>query len=86
MSRDCEAALPFATRKDESLIVFPIDGPLQIHPSGGNAAILEPWDLAVLGGGSTADGGRIACRENAACAVFLATLVEPGQGFDLTRV
>jgi environmental stress-induced protein Ves len=77
-------SLSYAARKDESLVVFPIDAPLQIHPSDGNAAILEPWDLAVLGG-SAQDAGRIACREDAACAVFLATLIEP-QGFDLTRV
>jgi environmental stress-induced protein Ves len=75
--------LSYAVRKDESLVVFPIDAPLQIHPSGGNAAVLEPWDLAVLEAGHA---GRIACREDAASAVFLATLSEPGQGFDLTRV
>jgi len=78
-------SLAYAVRKHESLVVFPIDAPLQIHPSSGNAAILEPWDLAVLGE-STGDAGRIACREDAACAVFLATVSEPGQGFDLTRV
>jgi uncharacterized protein len=78
-------SLAYAVRKDESLVVFPIDAPLQIHPSGGNAAILEPWDLAVLGGGGE-NAGRIGCRGDAACAVFLATLIEPGQGFDLTRV
>jgi uncharacterized protein len=78
-------SLSYATRKDESLVVFPIDAPLQIHPSDGNAAILEPWDLAVLGG-SAEHAGRIACRVDAACAVFLATLIEPGQDFDLTRV
>jgi environmental stress-induced protein Ves len=77
-------SLSYAARKDESLVVFPIDAPLQIHPSDGNAAILEPWDLAVLGG-SVEDAGRIGCREDAACAVFLATLTEPGEGFDLTR-
>ena len=79
------ASLSFAVRKDEALVVFPIDVPLQIHPSDGNAAILEPWDLAVLGG-SDGTAGRIACREGTACAVFLATLIDPGQGFDLTRV
>ena len=79
-------SLPYALRKDESLVVFPTDAPLQIHPSGGNAAILEPWDLAVLGG-TAESAGRIACREDTACAVFLATLMEQsGQGFDLTRV
>jgi environmental stress-induced protein Ves len=78
-------SLSYAARKDESLVVFPIDAPLQIHPSDGNAAILEPWDLAVLGG-SAKDAGRIGCREDAACAVFLATLIEPGEGFDLTRL
>ena len=78
-------SLSYATRKNESLVVFPIDAPLQVHPSDGNAAILEPWDLAVLGG-SDEHAGRIACRVDAACAVFLATLIEPGQDFDLTRV
>jgi hypothetical protein len=78
-------SLPYAVRKDELLVVFPVDAPLQIHPSGANAAILEPWDLAVLGG-SGEGTGRIACREDVACALFLATLTESGQGFDLTRV
>jgi environmental stress-induced protein Ves len=78
-------SLSYVARKDETLVVFPIDAPLQIHPSDGNAAILEPWDLAVLGG-LAENAGRIACRGDAACAVFLATLIEPGQGFDLTRV
>jgi environmental stress-induced protein Ves len=76
-------SLPYAVRKDESLVVFPIDAPLQIHPGSGNAAVLEPWDLAVL---EAEHAGRIACREDAVCAVFLATLNAPGQGFDLTRV
>jgi uncharacterized protein len=82
-------SLPYSVRQGESLVVFPIDTPLQIHPNDGNAAILEPWDLAVLGG-SAGSAGRIGCREDAACAVFLATLTESGhasgQGFDLTRV
>ena len=78
-------SLPYAARKDESLVVFPIDAPLQIHPSDGNAAILEPWDLAVLGGAGE-NAGRLACRGDVACAVFLATLIEPAQSFDLTRV
>jgi environmental stress-induced protein Ves len=78
-------SLPYAVRKDESLVVFPIDAPLQIHPSGGNAAILEPWDLAVLDEPAE-NAGRIGCREDTACAVFIATLKEPAQGFDLTRV
>jgi uncharacterized protein len=78
-------SLPYAVRKGESLVVFPIDAPLQIHPTDAVAAMLEPWDLAVLDG-STASAGRIACRAEAACAVFLATLIEPGQAFDLTRV
>jgi environmental stress-induced protein Ves len=78
-------SLAYAARNDESLVVFPIDAPIQIHPSGGNVAILEPWDLAVLGG-SAGSAGRIACREYAACAVFLATLIESDPGFDLTRL
>jgi environmental stress-induced protein Ves len=78
-------SIPYAVRKDESLVVFPIDAPLQIHPRGGNAAILESWDLAVLGG-LDGDAGRIACRENTQCAVFLATVSEAAQDFDLSRV
>jgi environmental stress-induced protein Ves len=85
----------YVVRKDESLVVFPLDAPLQIHPSGGHApsgshepsgheAILEPWDLAVLGG-SAESAGRIVCHEDA-CAVFLAALIEPRQGFNLPRV
>jgi environmental stress-induced protein Ves len=71
-------SLPYAVRKDEALVVFPLDAPLQIHPSGGHAAILKPWDLAVLGG-SAESAGRIVGHEDAVCAVFLAALIEPGQ-------
>jgi len=108
-------SLSFALRKDEALIVFPLDAPLQIQPRGdheasgghepsggheassghepsggheassGHEAILEPWDLAVLGG-SAETAGRIVAHEGAVCAVFLAALIEPGQGFDLPRV
>jgi uncharacterized protein len=78
-------SLAYAAGRDESLVVFPIDAPLQIHPRSGNAAVLEPWDLAVVGG-SAESAGRIACREDAACAVFVATVIDREPGFDLTRV
>jgi environmental stress-induced protein Ves len=78
-------SLPYTVHKDESLVVFPIDAPLRIHPKGGTATILDPWDLAVLGE-SAENAGRIDCCEDGACAVFLATLKEPAQRFDLTRV
>jgi environmental stress-induced protein Ves len=83
-------SLSYAVRKDEALVVFPLDAPLRIHPSGGHEpsrgheAILEPWDLAVLGG-SAESAGRIVGREDAVSAVFLAALIEPGQGFDPAR-
>jgi environmental stress-induced protein Ves len=84
-------SLPYSVRKDESLVVFPLDAPLQIHTggghvtSGGHEPILEPWDLAVLGG-SAESAGRIVGHEDAVCAVFLAALIEPGPGIDLTCV
>jgi len=78
-------SLSYTVGKGEALVVFPLDAPLQIHPSGGHEAILAPWDLAVLGG-SAESAGRIVGHEDAVCAVFLATLIEAGQGFDVTRV
>jgi environmental stress-induced protein Ves len=33
----------------DSVLVFPIDGGVELE-SGGNAGVLEPWDLAVLSG------------------------------------
>ena len=62
-----------AARRDESMLVFPIDAAIEIRADGEDGAVLEPWDLAVLGGAS-ALSGRIAACEGADCAVFLATL------------
>ena len=78
-------SLSYAAGKDESIVVFPIDAPVEIQVDAEDAATLEPWDLAVLGG-AAASAGRIACRGVAASAVFLATLTGRRQGFDLTRV
>jgi environmental stress-induced protein Ves len=64
--------LSYALRTDESMLVFPIDAAVEIQPDGADAIVLEPWDLAALGG-AIASSGRIACREEAA-AVFLAAL------------
>jgi uncharacterized protein len=65
--------LSCTVRTNESMVVFPIDAAVEIQADGELAAVLEPWDLAVLGGAG-ALCGRIACCEDAAGAVFLATL------------
>jgi environmental stress-induced protein Ves len=63
--------LSYGARTDESMVVFPIDAAVEIQPDDGPATVLEPWDLAVLGGASSS--GLIACREETGGAVFLAT-------------
>jgi environmental stress-induced protein Ves len=65
--------LAYALGTGESMLVFPVDGAVEIRADDGDAAVLEPWDLAVLAG-AAASSGRIACCEEAAGAVFLATL------------
>jgi environmental stress-induced protein Ves len=65
--------LSYALRTEESMVVFPIDAGVEIRAGDGDATVLEPWDLAVLGG-AAALSGRIARCEDAAGAVFLATL------------
>jgi uncharacterized protein len=67
-----QGPLSYALRTDESMLVFPIDVAVEIQPDGADATVLEPWDLAALGG-AIASSGRIACRGEAA-AVFLAAL------------
>lgn len=68
-----DGPLSCAARTGESTVVFPIDTAVEIQADGEDATVLEPWDLAVLGG-TSALSGRIACCEDTACAVFLATL------------
>jgi len=63
--------LSYALRTEESMVVFPIDAGVEIRAGDGDATVLEPWDLAVLGGASSS--GLIACREETGGAVFLAT-------------
>lgn len=65
--------LSCSVRTNESMVVFPIDAAVEIQADGEDAAVLEPWDLAVIGGAG-ALSGRIECCEDAAGAVFLATL------------
>jgi environmental stress-induced protein Ves len=65
--------LSCTVRTNESMVVFPIGAAVEIQADGEDATVLEPWDLAVLGGAG-ALSGRIACLEDAAGAVFLATL------------
>jgi environmental stress-induced protein Ves len=65
--------LSCAVRTNESTLVFPIDAAVEIQADGEDATVLEPWDLAVLGGAG-ALSGRIACRARAGGAVFVATL------------
>jgi environmental stress-induced protein Ves len=64
--------LSYLARADESMVVFPLDAAVEIQEDEGDATVLEPWDLAVLGGAG-ASPGRIACREEAGGVVFLAT-------------
>jgi len=65
--------LSCTVRTNESMVVFPIDAAVEIQADGEDATVLEPWDLAVIGGAG-ALSGRIACCDDAAGAVFLATL------------
>jgi environmental stress-induced protein Ves len=66
--------LSYAARTDEWMVVFPVDAAVEIQPDGEDATVLEPWDLAVLGGAG-ASSARIACCEGGrAGAVFMATL------------
>jgi environmental stress-induced protein Ves len=65
--------LSCAARRDESIVVFPLDAAVEIRADGADATVLEPWDLAVLGGAG-AVSGRIACSEGVDCTVFLAVL------------
>jgi environmental stress-induced protein Ves len=64
--------LSYTAWTDESMVVFPIDAAVEIQADEGDATVLEPWDLAVLGGAG-ASSGRIACRTQAGGAVFLAS-------------
>jgi environmental stress-induced protein Ves len=68
-----QGPLSYALRADESMLVFPIVAAVEIQADDADATVLEPWDLAVLGG-AAALSGRIARCEDAAGAVFLATL------------
>jgi uncharacterized protein len=64
--------LSYGARTGEAMGVFPSDAAVEIRPDEGRATVLEPWDLAVLGGAG-APSGCIACRTEAGAAVFLAT-------------
>jgi uncharacterized protein len=66
-----QGPLSYALRADESMLVFPIVAAVEIQADDADATVLEPWDLAVLGGASSS--GLIACREETGGAVFLAT-------------
>lgn len=64
--------LSYGARTDESMVVFAIDAAVEIQADDGRATLLEPWDLAVLGGAG-ASSGLIACCAQAGGAVFVAT-------------
>jgi environmental stress-induced protein Ves len=51
-------------------VVLPIEGSLEVH-AGGATAVLEPWDLAVIGTGAAV---RLVARGANAATVFVATL------------
>jgi hypothetical protein len=44
------------------MVVFPIDAAVEIQPGDGDATVLEPWDLAVLGGAPRCPGASRAAR------------------------
>jgi uncharacterized protein len=44
--RRLDGPLALAARADETVLIFPIDAPLEVR-AGGETAELEPWDLAV---------------------------------------
>jgi environmental stress-induced protein Ves len=54
-------------------LVFPVDAALDVR-SGGAAAVLEPWDLAVVAHSTGQGGTLVPLDASAGAAVFLATL------------
>jgi uncharacterized protein len=60
----------------QSTLIFSIERPLMLETDSGEAARLEPWDLAVLSGA----GGRLSPAErgnlSAPAAVFFATIAD----------
>lgn len=59
-------------REGESMLVFPIDGPVAIQTAAASDS-LEPWDLAVLAG-TAVRSARIAACSGGSGFVFIATL------------
>jgi environmental stress-induced protein Ves len=56
-----------------SLVVFPVDGPLMVQTSGAESAMLEPWDLAVIPQASAEPVVVAPLQQDAAPQVFLAS-------------
>jgi hypothetical protein len=65
--------LPLGAARDETMLVFAIDGSCELASSGGKNQILEPWDLALLSQGS-GELRRVQTADGRSTAVFLATL------------
>jgi environmental stress-induced protein Ves len=68
--------LAWTLSEHRSTLLFPIDAPLDLQV-GGERAVLEPWDLAVIGGPALWRAARLDRRApDAPASVFLATLPE----------
>jgi hypothetical protein len=65
--------LPLGAARDETTLVFAIDGSCELAIGGGKNQILEPWDLALLSQGS-GELRRVQTADGRSSAVFLATL------------
>jgi environmental stress-induced protein Ves len=69
--RRLSAALELPAARGRSTLIFPIDAPLLLHAGAGDAASLEPWDLAVI---SDSDGPANVAAAAAAALVFVASV------------
>jgi uncharacterized protein len=63
-----------AAARGRSTLIVSIDAPVVLRAGGGDAAMLEPWDLAVLSDPSGNADSLAARHPSAATLVFLATV------------
>jgi uncharacterized protein len=70
-----EQSLPLAAAENQSMLVLPIDAPVELEV-GADTVVLEPLDLAVITGSRDRAGNLTRRNPNAAATAFLATLTE----------
>jgi environmental stress-induced protein Ves len=63
-----------AASREETTLIFGILDPLSLESSAGEAARLEPWDLAILNGSSAHLSKMAPAEDSAPSAVFIATI------------